>query len=146
LDGDGLSLVFATGEIWARGIARVLVERGLIGAVVVGFTRFGTYAVARAQRRGTVVFACDADERAAARVVPLDRLDVAPDLRDMLARLGVTTVGQMVRLPGGGILERFGADAHRFYQLAARERWDPLVPEPPPDAPDERVLLDDPET
>ncbi len=185
LDGDGLSLVFATPrpevsrgpirtagsgagtqidrrdpaidgevetpriafpEIWARGIERVLVDRALIGAVVVGFTRFGTYAVSRAQRRGTVVFACDADERAAARVVPLDRLDIAPDLRDMLARLGVTTVGQMVQLPGGGILERFGSDAHRFYQLAARERWDPLVPEPPPEAPDERVLLDDPET
>src|SRR5690348_17771010 len=33
----------------------------------------------------------------------------------------------------------------RLYQLAAGERWDPLVPEPPPDAPDERVVLDDPE-
>jgi protein ImuB len=51
----------------------------------------------------------------------------------------------MVRLPAGGILERFGREAHRLYQLAAGERWDPLVPEPPPDAPDERVVLDDPE-
>jgi protein ImuB len=50
-----------------------------------------------------------------------------------------------VRLPGGGILERFGSEAHRLYQLAAGERWDPLVPEPPPEAPDERVLLDDEE-
>jgi protein ImuB len=146
LDGDGLNLIFASSEAWARGLERVLAERGLIGAVAVGFTRFGTYAVARAQRRGTVIFACDADERATARTVTLDRLDVEPALRDALARLGVTTLGQMVRLPGGGILERFGRDAHRFYQLAARERWDPLVPEPPPEAPDERVLLDDPET
>jgi protein ImuB len=145
LDGGGLQRIFADGEAWARALDRVLVEEGLIGAVVVGFTRFGTYAIARAQRKGVRVFATDADERAAARAVPLDRLDVDPGLRDALARLGVTTIGQMVRLPGGGILERFGTDAHHLYTLAAGERWDPLVPEPPPDAPDERVLLDDPE-
>ena len=145
LAGDGLARIFADGEAWARGIARVLDDAGLIGAVVVGFTRFGTYAIARAQRRGVRVFVRDSDERAVARTVPLERLEVEPALRDALARLGVRTVGEMVRLPGGGILERFGADAHRLYQLAAGERWDPLVPEPPPDAPDERVLLDDPE-
>src|SRR5439155_634528 len=37
---------------------------------------------------------------------------------DALARLGVHTLGHMVRLPGGGILERFGREAHRLYQLA----------------------------
>ena len=52
-------------------------------------------------------------------------------------------LGEMVRLPGGGILERFGSEAHRLYQLAAGERWDPLVPLAPPEAPDERVVLDD---
>ncbi len=146
LDGDGLHHVFADGEAWARALSAALDARGLIGAIVVGFTRFGTHAIARAQRKGALVFRCDTDERAAARAVPLDRLDVDPRLRDALARLGVTTIGQLVRLPGGGILERFGSDAHRLYQLAAGERWDPLVPEPPPDAPDERVVLDDPET
>jgi len=75
--------------------------------------------------------------------VPLARLEIGPKLREALARLGVTTVGQMVRLPGGGILERFGPEAHRLYQLAAGERWDPLVPVAPPEAPDERVLLDE---
>jgi len=146
LDGAGLGWIYPSGDAWARAIDQVLTEQGLIGAIVVGFTRFGTYAIARAQRRGVRVFVRDADERATARTVPLDRLDVAPALRDALARLGVTTIGQMVRLPGGGILERFGKDAHQLYQLAAGERWDPLVPEPPPDAPDERVLLDDPES
>jgi protein ImuB len=89
------------------------------------------------------VLRADADERTAAAAVPLARLELDPKLRDALARLGVTTVGQMVRLPGGGILERFGREAHRLYQLAAGERWDPLVPLAPPEAPDERALLDD---
>ena len=131
---------------WAQTIARTVDQLGYRGAVVVGFSRFATYAIARATRTGVIVFRADADERAAAAAVPLARLDIDPKLRDALARLGVTTLGQMVRLPGGGILERFGRDAHRLYQLAAGERWDPLVPVAPPEAPDERVLLDDDET
>ncbi|HET6339842.1 MAG TPA: DNA polymerase Y family protein, partial [Polyangiales bacterium] len=150
LDGDGLERIFLDGEkpngtVWGMAIAKAAAELWLRGAVVVGFSRFATYAIARATRHGVTVLRGDADERAAASAVPLARLDVEPKLRDSLARLGVTCLGQMVRLPGGGILERFGRDAHRLYQLAAGERWDPLVPVAPPEAPDERVLLDDEE-
>ncbi len=133
------------GQAWAMQIQRTIVGLGFSGAVVVGFSRFATYAIARATRTGVTVLRSDADERTAASAVPLARLDVEPKLRDSLARLGVTTLGQMVRLPGGGILERFGRDAHRLYQLAAGERWDPIVPMAPPEAPDEHVVLDDDE-
>lgn len=143
LDGDGLDRVF--GDRWGVTIMKAVGELGYRGAVVVGFSRFATYAIARATRHGVTVFRSDADERTAASAVPLARLDIAPKLRDSLARLGVTSVGDLIRLPGGGILERFGSDAHRLYQLAAGERWDPLVPVAPPEAPDERVLLDDEE-
>ena len=144
LDGDGLERVYPAAR-WSEALATAIAKLGLVGAVVVGFSRFATCAVAKAVRKGIVVFATDADERAAAARVPLARLEIDPALRDALARLGVATVGQLVRLPGGGILERFGSAAHALYQLAAGERWDPLVPEPPPEAPDERVLLDDEE-
>lgn len=143
LDGDGLERIFGTGTAWGIAIQRAITTLGFTGAIVVGFSRFATYAIARAMRGGAKVLRTDADERAAASAVALARLDVDPKLRDALARLGVTTLGEMVRLPGGGILERFGREAHRLYQLAAGERWDPLVPEPPPEAPDERVVLDD---
>lgn len=148
LDGDGLDRIFIDGSAprgtaWGMEIGRAIAARGLHGAIVVGFTRFATYAIARATRHGVTVLRSDADERTAASAVPLARLDIDPRLREALSRLGVTSVGQMVRLPGGGILERFGKEAHRLYQLAAGERWDPLVPLAPPEAPDERVLLDD---
>jgi protein ImuB len=133
------------GSAWGMAIAQALSDLGYRGAVVVGFSRFATYAIARATRLGVTVLRSDADERAMASQVPLARLDVEPRLREALGRLGVTRVGEMVRLPAGGILERFGRDAHRLYQLAAGERWDPLVPVAPPEAPDERVLLDDDE-
>ena len=143
LDGDGLDRIFSGAPTWGAAIQRAVVGLRLAGAVVVGWSRFATYAIARGARRGVTVLASDAEERAVASAVPLARLEIASTLRDALARLGVTTLGQLVRLPGGGILERFGKDAHRLYQLAAGERWDPIVPVPPPEAPDERVVLDD---
>ncbi|HSN29835.1 MAG TPA: hypothetical protein VLT45_26285, partial [Kofleriaceae bacterium] len=145
LDGAGLQRIFDSASAWGMKIMQAVTGLGLAGAVVVGFSRFATYAIARATREGITVLRADADERAAASAVPLARLDIDPKLRDSLARLGVMTLGQMVRLPGGGILERFGRDAYRLYQLAAGERWDPLVPVAPPEAPDEHVLLDDDE-
>jgi protein ImuB len=149
LDGDGLERIFPSteegshGAVWGVAIAGAIKALELRGAVVVGFSRFATYAIARATRQGVTVLRSDQDERAVASAVPLARLDVDPKLRDALVRLGVTRVGEMVRLPAGGILERFGREAHRLYQLAVGERWDPLVPIAPPEAPDERVLLDD---
>jgi protein ImuB len=146
LDGEGLERVFPGGaQAWGMQIQRTIVGLGFSGSVVVGFSRFATYAIAKATRTGVTVLRSDADERTAASMVPLARLDIDPKLRDSLARLGVTALGQMVRLPGGGILERFGREAHRLYQLAAGERWDPLVPMAPPEAPDEHVVLDDDE-
>ncbi|HSR95625.1 MAG TPA: DNA polymerase Y family protein [Kofleriaceae bacterium] len=159
LDGEGLDRLFpeardardargargVPGTAWGMAIARAFTELGYRGVAVIGFSRFATYAIARATRTGVTVLRSDADERAAASAVPLSRLDIDAKLREALARLGVTRVGEMVRLPGGGILERFGSDAHRLYQLAAGESWDPLVPVAPPEAPDERALLDDEE-
>jgi protein ImuB len=150
LDGEGLERMFPEtggphGSAWGMAIAQALSDLGYRGAVVIGFSRFATYAIARATRLGVTVLRSDLDERAMASQVPLARLDVEPRLREALGRLGVTRVGEMVRLPAGGILERFGRDAHRLYQLAAGERWDPLVPVAPPEAPDERILLDDDE-
>ena len=151
LDGSGLSRVFVDragdplGTQWAEAIAAVVRGQDLVASIVVGFSRFATFAIARAQRRGVRVFTSDADERAATKMVPLARLDIAPKLRDALARLGITTLGEFVRLPGGGILERFGSDAHRLYQLAAGERWDPLVAVKPPETLEERVDFDDDE-
>jgi len=150
LDGEGLERIFVDakgphGHAWGMAIQRAIVALGFSGAIVVGFSRFATFAIARATGGGITLLRTDRDERSAASAVPLARLDIDPKLRDSLARLGVTTLGQMVRLPGGGILERFGSDAHRLYQLAAGERWDPLVPLAPPEAPDEHVVLDDDE-
>ena len=144
LDASGLERLYRSLDQWARAIDRDLREQGWQASLVVGFSRFGTYAVARSRPRGITVFGDEPGERTTARDVALELLDVSPRLRDALGRLGITTVGEFVRLPAGGILTRFGKAAHHLHSLAAGEKWDPLRPAPPPDPVVEKVLFDFP--
>ena len=66
LDGDGLQRIFDSATAWGMKIQQAIVSLGLAGAVVVGFSRFATYAIARATREGITVLRSDADERTAA--------------------------------------------------------------------------------
>lgn len=145
LDAGGLESLYGSTLKWAQRLHAALKDLGFVSAVVLGYTRFGTYAVARARRGVVTHFDSESAERAAARQVPLELLDVAPALRDALRRLGVRQLGELIRLPGGSILERFGTDAHRLYQLATGEGWDPLRPAAIEDPNEARIVLDDPE-
>jgi protein ImuB len=130
LDAAGLDRIHPSLEAWARGIRRDLFQRSFVASVVVGFTRFGTYAVAKA-RRTAVVFAGPGEEEAAARGVPLERLDVDPDVREALVKLGVRTVGDFVALPPTELRQRFGEDLYRLHRLARGDLWSPLQPAAP---------------
>ena len=145
LDGAGLERLFRSMRHWARAIEREQREQGWEVSLVVGFTRFGTYAVARSRPLVVTAFADAGAEHQAARDVPLELLGVDPRLRDHLRRLGVVTVGELLHLPAGGILERFGPEAHLLHRLAAGDQWDPLRPRAAREPFDERILFDDPE-
>jgi protein ImuB len=127
LNAAGLTPLYASLDTWARRIRDALAQEGFGSRVVVGFTRFGTYALARTTRS---VHVAEAPERELeqARRVRLDRLGVDPGLRDKLDRLGVRTVGAFLDLPAGGILRRFGEEAHRLHRLAGGDLHVPLAP------------------
>ncbi|CBE68353.1 conserved protein of unknown function [Candidatus Methylomirabilis oxygeniifera] len=145
LNGTGLTRLYPSYEVWVRLIASDLNRMSFRATVVMGFTRFGTYAVARAQN-GTVVLNDPVDERAAVRQVRIECLEIDSDLRDTLAKLGVTTVGAFLALPAGGLLARFGESAYRLHRMASGELWTPLQPLKPQESIRQRLLLDDPET
>ena len=154
LDASGLQPLFASLMDWARGVRGHLQAAGFQGRVVVGFTRFGTYALARAGAeaasrgpdRGVAVLEDAAAERRAARRVPLRRLDVEPGLRDALDRLGVRTVGAFLRLPAAGVRRRFGREAHRLHREAAGDLVVPFQPAPAVEPLARHLDLDAPET
>ncbi len=127
LGAGGLERLWSAANRWGEAIHRSLAEVGFVSTVVVAFTRFGSYAVARSRRR-VIVFREPSDEDSALNAVPLARLGLEPGLRDALTRLGVRTVAEFKRLPAAGILERFGSEAHRLHRLANGSLSPPLVP------------------
>ena len=145
LSGAGLGRLYVSLDEWARAIVTDLGSAGFRATVAVGFTRFGTYVVASA-REGTVVFENPAQERAVAQRIRLDRLDLDPDLRDTLSKLGMGTVGALLSLPAGGLFERFGPEAYRLHRMASGDLWAPLQPSQAEEPIQHTLLLDYPET
>jgi protein ImuB len=55
-------------------------------------------------------------------------------------------VGTFLRLPAGGLRERFGPEAHRLYRMANGDLWAPLTPRVVEEPVEEKTLLDEPVT
>lgn len=141
LNGRGLKLLYPSATKWATAIHSGITAQGFHASVVAGYSRFGTYAVAKV-KNGFMVFRDSDEEQRAAKQMPLDRLDLEPDFRDTLLKLGITTVGALLSLPSAGLRERFGPKAHRLYRMAAGELWTPLDPCKPEEPVKRRCLLD----
>ncbi|MBK8168740.1 MAG: DNA polymerase Y family protein [Sandaracinaceae bacterium] len=148
IDASGLLHLYESLDVWGSAVRKALSAIGYVSIMSVGFTRFGTYAIAKASRykkEGAVVFADPSQELAATRRVPLLRIGLTPKTLTLLNKLAVRTVEDFLKLPAAGIKRRFGDHAHRLHQLGTGDLWAPLQPAPPPD-PHERVLdLDDEE-
>jgi protein ImuB len=144
LDASGLERLHPSLEAWADGIRDDLGTLGLRASAAVAFSRFGAYALATSQP-GTVCCADAADERRRVAAVPLARLAIDPGVRERLRALGIDTVGEFLRLPGGALGAQFGAATEALFRLAAGDRWDPLVPVPVEARYEESVDFDAPE-
>ena len=144
LNGAGLQHLYASAQKWAYAIHGDLSAQGFAASLTVGFTRFGSYAVAKAKKDITV-FRGPAEERSAAEKILLNRLNIEPKFRDTLFKLGIKTVGDLLALPPGGLRERFGKEAHRLYRMAAGDLWTPLEPQAPDESAVEKYILDDAE-
>ena len=144
LDVVGLKLLYPSANKWAQAVHMAITAEKFQVSVVAGFTRFGTYAVAKT-KKGITVFDDPAEERQEAQKVPLHRLDLDPDFRDTLFKLGIKTVGALLSLPPVGLRERFGPKAHRLHRMAAGDLWIPLDPCKPEEPVQQHRILDDPE-
>ncbi len=168
LDGRGLGLLYASASAWARAVHEAVAREGFDSVVVVGFTRFGVYAVSRQHQPSApdgsdrdakiastssqvgwspvVVFANADEERRAVHATSLERLGIGAKLSAPFARLGLRTLGDLLRLPPQGIRRRFGEDAWKLHKKASGRAWDPLDPSPAEEAVAASLLLDDPVT
>lgn len=143
LSGRGLRGLFPSYSVWAREIHRAVSSRGRRCSVVVGFSRFRTYALAKVTR-GIRILTSPEEERDEFLRVPLDVLWVDPPLVDLLLALGIRTIGEFIKLPLQGIQRRFGQEAVRLHQMASGALYDPLMPQIPEDPFEVVVSLDEP--
>ena len=127
LSALGMGRLHGTPRAWGDGIHGALGEQGWRAAVVIGVGHFTCAAVARG-RRGVRVFGDAATERQAACRVPLHRLGLTPQVLEDLEELDVRRLGDLLRLPPDGLLQRFGSDLHRLHRLAAHALDRPLQP------------------
>lgn len=130
LDARGLGRLYPDLAAWAVAIRAALDQAGWVARIAVGHSRFGTFAAAQVCR-DQVVFASAAAEQAAACQVALERLELDPDALLALVRLGVRTVGDLIRLPAGGLRLRFGPALHLLHRLASGDPGMPLEPARP---------------
>jgi protein ImuB len=146
LNASGLALLYPALGDWARALADDLEQARFRSILVAGFTRFGTYAAARARTGDSapLVFDDVSQERETALRTPLERLGFDPKLRDILSKLGVRTVGTFLRLPAAGLRERFGADAYRLHRMASGDLWTPLAPRAVEEPVEDKAVLDEP--
>lgn len=145
LDASGLQRLYRSPAHWAEEIRTALKRLQLDSVMVVGFHRFGSYALAKAAWNRTVV-AHPEEERIAMRQVPLDRLTMKPESRDTLRKLGVRTLGHFIDLPPEGISRRFDPETYRLHQLASGTLSFPLQPHRPATPVRQSLVLDHAET
>jgi protein ImuB len=145
LDASGLAPLHASLSEWAADLRRDLSKAGYEAAIAVGFTRFGTYAAARASTSGTRVFESPGEERAAVQDALLRDVSLPPETLEALGRLGVRTVGDLLRLPAAGLLERFGPAVERLHRQATGDLWRPLRPHRAVEQVRRQLVLDAPE-
>jgi protein ImuB len=143
LDAAGLSLLYPTLHDWARAVRDGIAELGLRAHVVVGFSRFATYALARTQT-GIRVVETPGEEERGARAVALERLDLEPSLLVTLEKLGVRTVGTFLQLPAAGLRERFSDRAYQLHAMASGALRSPLAPRAFEEPLRAQVSLDEP--
>jgi protein ImuB len=107
---DGLRSLFSSESQWIETVRRALTAEGFPARVVVGFTRFGTYAIARSKSR-SMAFASRKEEYALMSRSSIDILPLSYKARSTLRKLEIRTVQQFVSLPEGEAMRRFGKEA-----------------------------------
>ena len=129
LDPNGLERLHESVPRWAERVRAAVEARGFTVAVVVGWHPFRALAVAR-HGPGVRVLADDEEERAQAARVPLARIAPWRLAADMDV-LGIGTLGEFLRLPRGGLGDRYGASASALHDLGSGRAWLPFRPELP---------------
>jgi len=119
----GLGYLYDSQIQWIRKVHEALASEGFHANVILGFTRFGTYATARSSARSRV-FSSRREEQAHVSRSSIDILPLSSKTKSTLRKLEIRTVQQFVSLPSGETARRFGRDAGLLHDAILSD--DPL--------------------
>jgi protein ImuB len=140
---EGLRPLFFSESRWAESVRRALDAKGFPATIAVGFTRFGTYAIARSRPR-TVVFASREQERSMMDTSSIDILPLSLKAKASLRKLGVRNVHSFVLLPEMETEKRFGKEAAFLRSSILSDDPLPIQPRALPEVPTCARRLDTP--
>jgi protein ImuB len=131
LDLSGLGRLWPDPAVLGQAIRTRGQASGLELNVALAGTRTAALVLARGRPGLTVV--PPGDEAAALVPLPLDLLDLEPDVHALLQRWGLHCLGDLAALPAASLAERLGPAGPRLRRRARGEDEAPLVATPAPE-------------
>lgn len=126
LQAAGLDRYYGSFHTWTDAILASLKELEFHAAIVVGFSRFATAALADALGTGALILPSATQEALQVRALPLAQLTLTDTLKHNLTQFGIDTVGAFLDLPAAGLERRFGREARHFYDFASEKDRVPI--------------------
>jgi len=119
LDLSGLGRLWPTPHELGRALVAAAAAKAIEAQAALAFTRATALVVAQGCPGLTVVPA--GGEAAALAPLPIALLDLPEDERQLFARWGLRTIGDLARLPPAALAARLGAGGPRLVELARGE-------------------------
>ena len=151
LRASGLTGLFGPLSDWIDALSKDLQGDGFRVSIAVGFTRFNSFAAARATF-GLQIFESPAEERSAALRAPLVRFGLPEKTLAGLEKLGISSLRDLLRLAGEGrsgrgLANRFGKEVLELHRLGSGAGSAPVSETFRQETPVEhRVAFEPPET
>ncbi|MEO1490552.1 MAG: DNA polymerase Y family protein [Pseudomonadota bacterium] len=142
LDATGAAHLFGGESAMLAALTEALAGHGLTARAAMADTKGAAWALAHHGTAGTV--APPGRTRQAIGDLPVTALRLEADTADALARVGLTTIEPLTRMPRGGLARRFGLDAMRRLDQALGAEPEPVAPDRPLPAFAARMTLPEP--
>ena len=125
LDITGCAHLFGGEAAMLEGVTSELAQRGLTARAAIADTKGAAWALAHFGGGGS---AEPGRTRAAIADLPVAALRLESDIVDGLAKVGLTTIEPLTRMPRGALARRFGIECMRRLDQAMGAEPEPLAP------------------
>ncbi len=136
LDTQGTGRLWSSPRAWAYEVYSALEACGYGARITLGFSRFGTFVMARTMKERVGIRVADTadEEQRAVDHAPVACLPLSLRSRQRLRKLGITSIQAFLSLPASDVSARFDRSACELYSFARKETPVPVqnhIPEAP---------------